>query len=61
MTKEQRQKLFEHMSNDHGITLLESEMDAIADIILPPKPYPCTLGNEPELKWIIQRAKYFKP
>ena len=27
MTKEQRQKLFDHMSNEHGITLLESQID----------------------------------
>ncbi len=54
MTKEQRQKLFDHMSNEHGITLLESQIDDIADIILPPKPYPYTLGNEPELKWVVE-------
>lgn len=37
-----RQTLFNYMHDEHGILLLETEMDAIADIINPPK-YPYTL------------------
>mgnify|MGYP001255324702 CR=1 FL=1 len=60
MTKKQRQKLFEHMMNEHGITLLDSEMMEIEAIILPPKPYPYKLNNEPKLVFLTKTKKYDK-
>jgi len=34
LSKEARQRLFEHCQQDHNITLVESEMDDIARIIM---------------------------
>lgn len=45
--------LFTHMIEQHGLTLLESELEEIKTLCRPPKPYPFKTENEPELKWVF--------
>lgn len=47
-TEDPNQELFNYMSNEHNVTLLESDMAEIRNIIDPPL-YPYKLGERPSL------------
>jgi hypothetical protein len=51
-----RKKLFDHIWDNYGKTLVDDELQEIISICQPPKPYPYTADNEPELKWVFKES-----
>lgn len=55
MTHTRRQRLFEYMHQEHGVTLLDSDIDEIKNILYPVK-YPYILQSENQFADIERMA-----